>query len=781
MTDADPTWEKYFRSAAVLKESIERNLGDTEFALDHQIIYIFDANIFVFDADINDQHRLTEHVDNLVGTGPRQQEITKTFERFTASFLFSGRLPGQEGGKSYITLPHLAEALDVSRAIALNIDKTTKTQPSPLLKAEIREEVAAIVDGRGSTAQKLRELGKALPATWLRTLDAKAHFSRALREAFVSPQCLVPLDKVKWGRKASQLRHDDVQPWLNILSDIKPARTLEHIRADALSLATITNLYRDDPTSRFAGREKLYLFVTTDRALAAAVRKRLPILKAQGIPNFVRLPEDYLPLLNLNTMSMALSQAPADHKLQQAFSNVFTSLRLAVDWIALVKRDVGARYASFPLNKDPLANLQETWRTIADYVAVLNLPYMRDAAFLFQDLRNYLTPERRVVAAEAVENSVLEVSDQHLLIVLEATLTELKQDERTQPRARRIHLQVLGDMFSDLVPGGDLNHYLDVAIGEGALTDDVRTSIEHRKEHPEVQLLAACLFIAGDRWSLATQAASRGLKSLETSGPNSSNRYDARYLVAHCLRFSMRRESELLRAKHLLELNLQAYLANEDTTELATQRRLRDEIEYGSLLITAAILEALAPTSAGRRILGPDTGWHLFPSVSGSEHGYLVDGVKHLTAALDELHRSNSANDEQSFFSGLIRQATTNLVEAYIFETIGPGLQGDQPILDKEIHSLMEALSGFIEPEDADLRPLLLTHHIYYWRARCLTAGSEGERLEHLEKLRTFLVDSRGNYKLPLIDMIEFQFIDDQLAIPASQQSEHIEPIPDGD
>lgn len=768
MSEVDPTWAKYFASAAALKDSIERNLSDSEFSEDgREIVYIFDANIFVFDADINDRHRLTENIDNLVGAGSRQQDIAKMFERFTASFLFSGRLPGQQGGKSYITLPHLAEALDVSRAIALNIDRKTKNHPSPLVEAQIREKVAEIVESRSSTAEKLRALGQTLPATWLATLDAKAHFTRALREAFDNPGALVPLDKVEWGRRASELRRDDVQPWLNVMPDVKSPRTIEHIRADAVSLATITNLYLDDPKSRFANREKLYLFVTSDRALAAAVRRRLPILRARGIPNFVRLPEDYLPLLNLNTMSMALSQVPADKKLQQAFSNVFTSLRLAVDWIALVKREAGARHSNFPLQKDPLTNLQETWRTIADYVTVLNLPYMRDAEWLFRDLKNYLTPGRKVLAAEAVESSVLEVSDQHLLIVLEATLAELKQDDITLARPRRIHLQVLGDMFSDLVPGGDLNSYLDLAIGKGALTDEVRSSIEHRKENPEVQLLAACLFIAGDRWSLATQAASRGLKSLEASLPNSSNRYDARYLVAHCHRFSMRRESELQRAKHLLELNLQAYLAHEDTTVFATQRRLRDEIEYGSLLITAAILEALAPTSAGRRVLGPDIGWHLFSSVSDNAHGYLVDGVKRLTAALDELHHSNSVNDSQSFFTKLMRQATTNLVEAYIFESIGPGLQGDQPLLDQRIPSLLNALSSFIEPADADLKPLLLTHHIYYWRARCLTAASEIDRAKYMKNVRAFLADMKGNYKLPLIDMIEFQYIDDQLAIPA--------------
>ncbi|HEX7855951.1 MAG TPA: hypothetical protein VF503_19885 [Sphingobium sp.] len=765
MTHAADTWDLYFKSASALQESISRNAEDGDFSQDEkEIIYIFDANIFVFEADVTDEQRLTENIDNLVGGGPRQLEIAKVLERLTAEFLFSGKLPGQRDGKAYITLPHLSEAIDVSRAIARNLDQQSRNQMSPFEKDEVRDEVRNIVDAPGTVAEKLRELSAILPATWLASLEPRAHFQRALVEAFRKPGSLIPLDMVKWGRAAAELRHDDVQPWLNLMPEVKLPRTVDNNRADAISLATITNLYLDDKTARGPDRERQYLLVTSDRALANAVRQRMPVLRTKGIPNFVRLPEDFLPLINMNSMSLALSQVPADAKLRNAFANIFASIRMAVHWIALVKREGDAKEAKFPLDKDPLTYLQEAWRSIADYVAVLNLPYARDAAWLIEDLKIYLTPGTKAEAAALVETAVLEVSDQHLMIVLEATLAAMKREKSAIARPRRVHLQVLGDLFSKLLPSGDLNSFLTSLIEEGKLSPHIRAAMEREREGAEVQLLAACLFIAGDRWSLATQAASRGLQLLEQAGANSSNRLDARYLVAHCLRFSMRREFDLQRAKHLLEQNLLAYGSHGDRTSLATFRRLRDEIEFASLLITAAILEALAPTSAGRKNLGVDAGWHLFPTISSNAHSYLADGVHRLRSALENLDRDGSNVDSASANS-LKRQAITNLLEAFIFERIGPGLQGDHQIFGPEAKDLIERLGGFMNPCPDASQMLLLTHHIYYWRGRGLIAESESERRQYIDNLKTFLIDGKKTHKLPLIDLIEFQFIEDQLLL----------------
>ena len=770
--DSAPEWQRYVSSALALKESIYRNKQDTVFSddPDREIIYIFDTNIFVFEADINDNRRLTADIDNLVGRGPRQAELARVLERLTANFLFSGRLPGQKDQKSYITIPHLEEALEVARSIARRFDSDGAGTPSPLAEKDVRDRVSSVLEGVGSTREKLRELGKLLPSTWLKALDAKAHFRRVVREAFVEPGSLVPLDKIAWGKAAGLITHSEVQPWFNALPDPSSERSLEHIRSDGITLATMTKLYLDDRASRGLNRERLYVLVTTDRAMAAAVKRRLPILRAQGIPNFIRTAGDFLPLLNLNTMSVALSQAPAGHELRRAFENVFASLTLAVDWIALMARE-GSSGTHLVLERDPVKHLQKTWANISEYIALLNAPYVKDVAWMFEGLREYLTPENKVVAASLVEDSVLKVADHHLLIVLDSTLAGLKINKEEQASGpRRIHLQVLGDIFSPLIPDGDLDRYLNCVIEDGCLTAEVRLAVEQVTEKADVQLLAACLFIAGDQWSLASQAASRGLQALEAERHVSPYRFDARYLVAHCLRFSMRTDSELQRAEQLLNLNFQSYQAHEDTSGLAWRRRLRDEIEYGSLLVTAAVLQALTPTPAGHRHIGDEVGWFLFAGVDG--HAYLVEGVKRLKSALDELEeaqpigtRPKRSNHDAQFFSSLRRQATTNLVEAFIFERIAPGLQGDsETFAEDEIHELVSRLGKIIEAP-GEAASLLLTHYIYYWRARALLATSRNERQDSVDSLNRYLGDVKRTHKLPLIDMIEFQFIEDQLLV----------------
>lgn len=134
---------------------------------------------------------------------------------------------------------------------------------------------------------------------------------------------LKPLDTIKRGQAAGNVSYFDVKNWLDVLPKTKgkrsPADSQNRILADAITLATICNLYRDDKSALGHNRSTKYIFVTSDRSIANAVKKRLAILKSNGIPDFIRPPLDFMPLINLQAMNNSLGKVPSSGAISKSF------------------------------------------------------------------------------------------------------------------------------------------------------------------------------------------------------------------------------------------------------------------------------------------------------------------------------------------------------------------------------------------------------------------------------------------------------------------------------
>lgn len=115
----------YSEAALHLREAITRNREDKYFSdgIGKELVYIFDSNIFIFSADLNDTLRLTDDIGHLLGTDLSRDNI-RVLERLTASFLISSKLPGQLDTNIYISLPHFEESLLASEAIAKKLKNT---------------------------------------------------------------------------------------------------------------------------------------------------------------------------------------------------------------------------------------------------------------------------------------------------------------------------------------------------------------------------------------------------------------------------------------------------------------------------------------------------------------------------------------------------------------------------------------------------------------------------------------------------------------------------------
>lgn len=764
---------RYVESALNLHSSITRNTIDSGY-IDRkgEIVYIFDANIFVFYADADDNRRLTVDIDNLVGAGDEQADLARAMERLTAEFLFSGRLPAQVRGEAYISLPHFEESLDVASAIDRKFRNATHPSGlSPIQTEELRLKVSNIIKSTDPLDQKFSQLAEILPKAWFAALDGYAHFKRVLKEAYIEPGSLVPLDKSPWAANLVDISHDEIQPWYNALPPPSDEKPLEKIRADGHTLAMLTRLYRSDRESRGPRRKRLYVLVTTDSGIVGAVRERMPILHREGIPFFIRSPRDYLPLLNLNAMSMALSRGKPNLKLQRAFKRVFDALAAATDWIALLNRAERAG-TSVTLGAAPLEELRKAWLEISEYVTVLNTRHIDDLTSLFSDLAVFLNESAQQEVAKLVESSVNSVRDKHLAIVIDSVLSSMRPIDG-QPVGyvrRNIHIQVLDDIFAPLVPGGDLDKYLNAVVKRGALSKDVRTTLIEQADRVDVQLLAASVFIAADRWALATQAASRALDQLEAGPRATQSTFAARYLLAHCLCFSMRTPAEFDRAKRLLSKNLKAYERGE-LGSLTWRRRIRDTLELGSLLTTGAIMQELSRTPSGEKYLGRETKFELLVDETASE--CLADGMRLLSRTLEEVqnaeaeeHQARSANSKRAsqYFRGAKLLGATNLVEAYVYSRIVPGLNPAMSFTDFDLEDALATLEDEIRAVEQAGEVPRPVHGIVLWRCRALLTDDADERVKYLSKMQDQMAVARSIRDLPTLDLIEFDFIEEQCA-----------------
>jgi hypothetical protein len=90
-------------------------------------------------------------------------------------------------------------------------------------------------------------------------------------------------------------------------------------------------------------------------------------------------------------------------------------------------------------------------------------------------------------------------------------------------------------------------------------------------------------------------------------------------------------------------------------------------------------------------------------------------------------------------------------------------LQSDSPLFGLEIGQLIELLGAIIDHSKDRPDALLLTHHIYFWRARSFVADNQ-DRERCLGELRSYLSQVKYTHKLPIIDLLEFQFIEDELS-----------------
>jgi len=764
----------YLRSAENLRRSIERNRDDNAFVESGgEIVYVFDANVFVFHADLNDEKRLTRDFDRLIGQPPRNP-LAKAVERLTADFLFSGGLPGQ-AGTGYISVPHFEEVLLQTERVARDLRHGDRRHRATLDAAQ-RGELAAIIGSDEPAAVKLERLGYVLPGAWLANLNAKAHFTKALRSAFLDqPGNLVPLDREEWGRAASVFTAQELNLWSNHLPK-SPRRQQEAIRDDAQTLQTLVNLTRE----RREEDGRRFVLVTADEELDRAVQKRLSE-DLCDVPNFIRSPRDFLPLMNLKAMGNALGSGSIDRETTAAFERVFETLDSALDWLIAP----GNAGADPDRTDDHLAKIEGAWLAASRSATILNADHLAAGADeIFQHVADFIDHEGGATAARLVEASVEEVRRRHVSLVLDSALSDLALARRGHggDRPRRVGLQLIGDLFSTLLPSDvSLNDFLDRTVELGKLPNDVFERLNRDPGSYDVQLLSCAIFVAAERWAAGIDFGSRALELAIRHHPGSvARRTEAQYLLALCLRFSLRNANQFKQAMRLLDGNLRTYAERRQGGRATLLRRLRDEMELGNLLLAASVAQEISRTTSGRRSAGPGR-FVLFDASFSRTH--FAMGVKRLTDAREELLNSEGIETPTKANTAALDQlqewlkilSATNIVGAFVFERIVPGLQQPRAcVIDcSDELSVLEAEISVRSSKGEAVRP---TQLVYYYAGLALSTSDPDERKRALASLDEMLGQlTSADHRAPVGDRLEFVQLSDWLKVQQQiDESRHL-------
>lgn len=759
----------YLESASKLRQAINVNRQDADFSNsdEHRIDYIIDTNIFIFFANLKDRKSITRDLDNLVGK-QSPQDVQMAVERLTAAFLFSGRLPGQDGNPSYVTVPHFREILfqieKMSNERQFSVPGRTR-EARARNAADLQRAIGDILQSSLSREEKWRRIAAFAPKRWLNALDTYEHFSRAAQQMFLGENAtILPLDEEPWGRRASVIMRDDKADWTRLLSRNRKPTSKAIIEDDAEALATIVNLYRQDPEARYDDRKRLYLLITTDSAIERAVSKAMPELEAEGIPYFLRSPRDYLPIFNLRSMRDEDDEGVLDSEVRRRFNGVYEALTSALEWIDISQRD-DDRSDIFGGRLEPL---QKSWGEISDFAAVLNAKYFaRGTDGAFDALSEFVSkPSGAKVGANLAKSVAVELRNQHLLIVVSNALAALRAARAVTETAsfRRVHLKVIGDVFGVVLgPYDDVNHLLDAVVQGEPLPEATRHALRTQPDRPSVQLVASCLFLAAGKWNAAAELAGRAVEI----ATGSAARIEGSYLQAISIRLSMKSMDQFAHAGRLLRNNLYTYYRGGRGLTW-TLRRLRDEIELGTLMVSGAVTQSIA--NWRRRLSHHRSADDIFIMTDDFLHHNFARGVELIQNAYQEIRSSEPFDfregrndirgiDGADIITGLKIQALTNICGAYVFERLLPGPQGAAPVT-REGEVWLQRLRRQIDAGRTQGWQMRPTQEIYEAALTVLcSTDAEEVQLAHRRAIEALVAATRGQ-DLAICDELEFEFLE---------------------
>ena len=605
----------YLKSISLLKDAVEENDNDLAFLKrmsgkgdeTPEIVYLFDTNIC--EAFFNRQPL------NAGSTGFRglfNPDQADLIDNMWPRLLFEGTLPGQQ--TSILVSPeHWNEIFD-------RIDYLTKQTIKDISMPEIAGQVRELAEFAKDPEALVKKAGEMNLSVSLNQLANAVDFGERVVTLFGNrPDGVRRLNALDnwgpWGRVRDKVRYEDYRFWRREIKRYRSRnKQSDNIDNDALTIASIEALYRlAGPT-----KKSRFIFVTSDRAIISAIVNNFGRLRESGLPNFIRSPNNYMPLVNFRFVHERLYAQHAkdgDGTRSEASEDFIREVETALD-VALYRRPGGSKAARS--HNDGWKKAKNHWSQAAKLLSYAGARYFAEdvegpeIARIRKLLKFFETPAALETLTSQLRDTLDHIKEDHARQNTTATLEGLGAEIRegggiNVSEARRAPIRIidvdpLKRIFDQTDPElariKSIDQLLDrLAIaGEAqkSFVDKVASSIDKgwrsAKTRTETLLLAACINFSAGRWVSARLCA--GLAS--AGSQNHVLLREARFAEALSLRMTLMSRREFTDAWNLLNANLA-----DGQRDLATER---DRMERGALLLTAAVNQAIECATPFERV-----------------------------------------------------------------------------------------------------------------------------------------------------------------------------------
>jgi hypothetical protein len=780
------SFNNYMSASRRLRGAITQSRSDADFvSKGGQIVYLFDTNIV-------ESYLRANHA--IVGAPFRAGEIftpqaAEVSGRLTLKYLFSGELPGQRG-PAFLSTPHWNEALGRADRVATSAREGLKqvdrdsiaklAQAYPVLHAlkDSPFELLKTAESMG-VASAFLALAKTASAD-LRLQDAFAGRGQDRRDA---PYVMdINHCEAFWPAAINAVRRDDFRSWQAKLnaerkrlstssSHTRDAQLTNNIEHDAMTLAAIQALYRENPEAGGDFPSVRFVLVSADRAMEATLQTGASELEKEGIPNFLRHPRVYMPLLNFSSMNKSiLANAPEYAAVRDVFDEVERAIK------ALFPFDYDDRSAQrWSSHWDVGFNI-DRWSSAADPMILVNSRYVLndiddvDAA-ISQVTQMLQQSDVLAAAAEGMSSTLRAIRGTHTEQVAGLALDWLATTHRQRagkgqgeaPRAPLKPLDVdLLKSIRSILPAGrsalatldDLLERVRSADGKSGsllqeLVERLTASLKNPGEKAAGRLLASAIYFALESWDSAKLCAELCSKSLHRNDRWGPWAREANYFIALAQRMTLRSADEVNSAKGLLSENIK----QGEVTSLAYSR---DLIELATLMMTAAVVQAIE-NATPNQALGPDG--ELLHLIEASRIPRDFDtAVRDLRRGVERVEGFEAS---QEYAASRVRmQANINLLGGAIFGFLLKDRLTEDPVSRDQIAGAVKTVHQDLA--DFKVKPVPFTAELYLAIGDYLASPSRVTAEEADRALRRI---DRSTLTLSNADAVEQAYLDQQLKI----------------
>lgn len=564
--DKNRTASRYLEEIGYLRESMANNFDDNESAdAGTRFRYFIDANIVAsyIDPAAKIQHfaPLRDWLDD---------KLCIATATLLMEFVFSGKLPGQEGARLYLTPAHFEEVERMAQAIAgrgrrsavqhgaeehgINRQWLRREDRQQTALAHIQRIEEQLAQRKCTPAHAVSEVKNVISDLFETPEAMKALEELVLLERLLVHDRIVHAESYGWFHAAILSPDREQLNWLveklAFIREQRGGRTKTAL-ADAVSLLQLMNLEAECPP------DVRHVLITADESLHDLYNAYYEHERSEGrFPPLLTLRRlrEYVPLINIKSMS-DLVPLPADtdrasrDRIKEERADIFFKMEVALGisdpmskrhakdkaWLA------GTNFADRDW-REHRAEVTGLWQQAATYTILLNLP---------------LLIERQEHLRETIERLLKHGDVWHeLLGLLGQTINKIRvlhlvaAIRSTIPG--RAPLFFKRNLFAEYIGGDQIEEYVDklarreVAIDYEKLTDP--------NKEDRALLFTACVALMAGKWDWSREAAERAIEKFDKLHDGGGEfGYEARYCLAMALRFTLRDKRDYERARTLLE------------------------------------------------------------------------------------------------------------------------------------------------------------------------------------------------------------------------------------